>query len=142
MGNQYSGRRPEPTKLKMLRGNPGKRKPNLNEPQPPILQDLTPPRWLTKPCKKEWRRLAPMLARLGVLTETDRDTLAAYCDAWVRWKAAAHQVHTLGMVIPSDPIPVVSPWVKVANDAMTQIRSLLVELGMTPRLTQPHPRDP
>ena len=33
MGNWNSGRRPQPTALKVLRGNPGKRPLNVDEPQ-------------------------------------------------------------------------------------------------------------
>ena len=51
------GRKPTPTALKVLEGNPGKRKLNDNEPRP---EKKAPscPKWLEPEAKKEWRRLA------------------------------------------------------------------------------------
>jgi P27 family predicted phage terminase small subunit len=129
------GRKPTPTALHLLRGNPGKRRRNLREPAPPpVAADLPPPDWLHADAQHEWRRLAPMLGRLGVLTETDVDALAAYCEAWVTWKSATQKLRQFGLVIKTrdgDP-PVVSPYVKIAHHAMAQMRSFLVEFGMTP----------
>jgi len=53
-------RRPKPTALKQLAGNPGKRPLNFSEPRfdpGPI----TVPRQLGKLARVEWRRLAPLL---------------------------------------------------------------------------------
>jgi P27 family predicted phage terminase small subunit len=130
------GRKKLPTALHLLRGNPGKRKLNQDEPQPAALPDLDPPAWLDVTAQVEWRRLAPMLSRLGVLTETDSDALAAYCEAWVTWKEATAKVRQFGMVVKRSKagvdVPVISPYVKVAHHAMAQMRAFLVEFGMTP----------
>jgi P27 family predicted phage terminase small subunit len=129
------GRKPQPTALKILRGNPGKRALSGDEPQPAPLIKLRAPSWLDKDAKKEWRRLAPMLERLGVLTETDTGALTAYCEAWSTWKNATQKIREFGMVVkhPSPgKLPVVSPYMRIANNALTQMRGLLVEFGMTP----------
>jgi len=130
------GRKPEPTALKILRGLPGKRKPNAAEPAPAAVPgDVPPPAWLDVEAQAEWSRLAPMLTRLGVLTETDIGALSAYCEAWATWKGATQKIRQFGMVIkakkPGD-LPIVSPYVKIAHNALTQMRGLLVEFGMTP----------
>jgi len=130
------GRKKIPTALHLLRGNPGKRKLNEKEPQPGALPSLEPPLFLDPQAKTEWQRLAPMLSRLGVLTETDGDALAAYCEAWVTWKEATAKVRQFGMVVKRNKsgvdVPVISPYVKVAHHAMAQMRAFLVEFGMTP----------
>ena len=132
-GNANSGRRPQPTALKLLRGNPGKRKPNPREPKPPPVSTLDPPPWLHTEAQGEWRRLAPMLGRLGVLTESDVDALAAYCEAFITWKQATEQLRTKGLVVKRKGAPPgLSPYLRIANAALAQMRALLVEFGMTP----------
>jgi P27 family predicted phage terminase small subunit len=134
--------------MKLLRGLPGKRKLSRDEPQPAAVVDLTPPAWLDPEAQAEWTRLAPMLERLGILTETDTGALTAYCDAWATWKGATQKIRQFGMVIKSQKdgdFPVVSPYVKIAHNALMQMRALLTEFGMTPssraRVHAPKPTD-
>ena len=51
------GRKPKPTAMKKLEGNPGKRPLNLFEPTP---EEKMPhcPDWLEEEAKAEWERLA------------------------------------------------------------------------------------
>lgn len=65
------GRKPKPTALKKLEGNPGKRPLNELEPMPRVSM-LRCPNWLEPEAKKEWRRLAPVLIDAGILTGADR----------------------------------------------------------------------
>jgi phage terminase small subunit len=60
-----AGRRPEPTALKELAGNPGKRALNTNEPQPGGIPKCPP--HLDKIAKAEWKRIAAELTTLGLL---------------------------------------------------------------------------
>ena len=39
------------------------------------------PRWLDPEAKAEWKRIAPELKRLGILTVLDGPILAAYCES-------------------------------------------------------------
>lgn len=71
---------PKPTALKVLEGNPGKQKLNLNEPQPPALIAVPkPPARLLKEAKAEWKKLAPALVGLGLLTEADVPAFTELC---------------------------------------------------------------
>ena len=81
------GRKPTPTAIKELEGNPGKRKLNDKEPRP---EKKAPscPKWLEPEAKKEWRRLAKKMELMGVLTEVDMAAFAGYCQAYARWKEA------------------------------------------------------
>ena len=81
------GRKPKPTALKVLEGNPGHRPLNKKEPMP---KGKLPrcPEWLEDDAKKEWKRLGKVLAEMGMLTEIDRAAFAGYCQAYARWKGA------------------------------------------------------
>ena len=48
-----AGRKPKPTSLKVLEGNPGKRQLNPNEPKPDASVPKCPA-WLSKEAKREW----------------------------------------------------------------------------------------
>jgi len=128
------GRKPQPTALRVLRGNPGRRALPPQEPAPPPLDGAVPPDWLSPDAQAEWARLVPILTSCGVLTETDRSALVAYCDAYGQWKEAAANIRRFGMVLKTKAgqVPVVSPYVKIAHDALIHMRALLVEFGMTP----------
>ena len=64
------GRKPKPTAVKVLEGNPGKRSLNTAEPKP---EKKAPrcPSWLEDEAKKEWKRMSKQLEQLGILTEID-----------------------------------------------------------------------
>lgn len=72
-----AGRKPKPTALKILTGNPGHRPLNQDEPQPKR-GIPTMPKWL-KPfpfAAKEWKAEAKILDNMGVMTEADARALA------------------------------------------------------------------
>ena len=75
------GRRPKPTRLKVLTGNPGKRPLNPDEPKPERAIPECPAE-LGPVARREWDRLGKELASLGLLTNLDRAALAAYCGAY------------------------------------------------------------
>ncbi len=81
------GRKPVPTKLKLLRGNPGKRTLNDREPQ---IDPSTPepPDWLEGEARDKWFEVCDKLGDLGILTHVDADVLTLYCRTWVRWVRA------------------------------------------------------
>ena len=79
--NPGQGRKPKPTHLKLLEGEVNKKRINFNEPKP---RPKAPkcPSWLSREAKKEWRRLAPELERLNLLTKNDLAMFASYCAAF------------------------------------------------------------
>lgn len=80
------GRKPKPTSLKILEGNPGKRK--IKE-DPDMSSGLPfPPSHLDDYAKEEWDRLAFGLHAIGILYEVDSAVFAAYCQAYSRWRSA------------------------------------------------------
>ena len=76
------GRRPKPTALKKLQGNPGRRPLNTAEPKPPRARAVPPcPPYLEGEARREWHRMAPMLSASGMMSLADATALAAYCQA-------------------------------------------------------------
>jgi P27 family predicted phage terminase small subunit len=127
------GRKPTPTTLKVLSGNPGKRP--LNEREPAAPQGLPEiPEWLDDEAKAEWRRITIDLAEMGLLSKADRPALAAYCTAWSRWVDAEAQVKKYGTVVksPDKGFPMKSPYLSIADQALELMRKLMVEFGLTP----------
>lgn len=128
-----AGRRPLPTALKVLRGNPGKRAINHAEPKPEAKIPTCPPH-LSDEAKKEWRWISKELHALGLLTTIDRSALAAYCQVWARWIKAELQVAEVGEIVkaPHTGFPIQNPYLPVANAALKQMKAYLIEFGMTP----------
>lgn len=139
-----SGRRPLPSAVKKLRGNPGKRKVNKAEPKPkssaPEMPAGLPPLAIA-----EWKAIVPMLAQLGVLTEIDGKALAAYCEYFAQWRQALDEVRERGITVEEPIVKFAdgeseiigykykrNPAVSIANDAAKLMKSFLVEFGLTP----------
>jgi P27 family predicted phage terminase small subunit len=127
------GRKPKPTAIKLLEGNPGKRPLNGQE---PITQVRVPdcPEFLDDEARAEWFRTVPVLRPMRLLTEADRSALAAYCTAYSRWVQAERQVRQYGAVVlsPNKKFPMKSPYLTVADQALETMRKLMVEFGLTP----------
>ena len=127
-----AGRKPKPTELKKLQGNPGKRALNKNEPQPNLaLPDC--PAELSQSAKTEWQRMAQALFDLGLLTQVDRASLAIYCQSYDNWIEAINHLNTDGMVYSTDTgFQRPSPWHKIADMESKTMRAFATEFGLTP----------
>lgn len=129
------GRKPKPTALKLLQGNPGRRKVNADEPAPSTEIPLDPPESLEGVARDEWLRVAPVLHRNGLLTECDTDALVLYCTLFARWQEAERQLRVYGLIIKSksnNGYPILSPFLSISNEASRQCQKLLAEFGLTP----------
>lgn len=128
------GRKPKPTKLKQLAGNPGHRALNSSEPQPPV-PERPPyaPRFLNDDGKKEWRRVVGILMDLGLYTELDRTALAMYCQVYGRWVRMERELADEALVLVGTEGGLYqNPKLHVANKAWEQQRKILAEFGLTP----------
>ena len=126
------GRKPKPTALKLLEGNPGKRPINEKEPIPPK-GTVKCPTWLEPEAKKEWKRLAPSLEAMGVLTQADLTAFAGYCQAYARWKEAEEFISQHGSIFqtPSGYVQQV-PQVSIAQQNLKIMQIFCSEFGLTP----------
>ena len=129
------GRKPKPTRLKVLEGNPGLRPLNDSEPEPEILTRAPhcPKRFgANSEAAKEWRRVTKTLVDTGIITELDTKLLEIYCDAYETYLAAADSIREKGVVLQTDSKWITNPACRVADAATKQIRAIMAELGMTP----------
>jgi P27 family predicted phage terminase small subunit len=126
------GRRPKPTRLKLLTGNPGKRPLNEREPEPePTIPDC--PRELGAVARQEWDRLADELGKLRIITNLDRAALAAYCGAYALWAEATEQIEKYGSMVKSPSgYPQQSPYLAIANRQTEMMMRIASEFGFTP----------
>lgn len=126
------GRRPKPTALKRLTGNPGKRALNHNEPQTRSRRPKLPSH-LGAVAQGEWKRLTRELRAMNLLASADADALAMYCQLYERWVDASKQLTDKGMVVETENgFPVLSPYLSIANQCIKQMLRILIEFGMTP----------
>lgn len=135
------GRRPKPTHLKVLAGNPGKRSLTPTPPEGAVGAVLTPgtpvmPEHLTSEAAAAWRRLAPELAGRGVLTRADGFALELLCEAYAEYRAARVALALHGTTYTTEGIsgPMVRarPEVAIAADAFRRFARMLAEFGLTP----------
>jgi P27 family predicted phage terminase small subunit len=133
---------PQPTHLRLLRGNPSRRPVNRNEPQPARAAEIpAPPDFLTGYAREEWARIAPELFRLGLLTIVDEPALAAYCTSFATFRTA---VETLAKMGEADPVSralmiktvkggaTQNPLFLTARQAANDMLRVAAEFGMTP----------
>lgn len=131
-----------PTNLRILRGNPGKRRFNTREPMPPLPSVCPePPEYLSVVAAEEWRRIAPQAYVLGLLTNLDISLMAVYCEAYARWRAAVaalaeaaeNDPETHGLVLEDDAgNPVANPLVRMVSQASRDLLRFAMEFGLTP----------
>ena len=126
------GRKPTPTSLKLLQGNPGRRPIRGDEPKPPASQP-TCPAHLSPTAKAEWKRLAQSLNAIGLLTQVDRAALAAYCQSYGRWVEAERKLAETPVILKT-PAGYVqpSPWLAISSKQLELMAKFMAELGLTP----------
>jgi len=134
------GPAPKPTNLKVLAGNPGKRELNMNEPKPEVEIEIpSPPSFLGTYAKKEWKRIAPVLHEVGLLTKADYAVLAGYCQCYDRWITSEKIIRSkmkenkgkLTFETESGYVQQI-PEIGISNQAMKEMRNFAKEFGLTP----------
>lgn len=121
----------KPTRLKALSGTlrPGRTK---SEPQP-APATLEAPEWLGGRALEEWDRVAPELAKLGLLTVADVAPLAGYCTAYGHAVDAEIVLERDGLTF-STPTGYVQqrPEVSIARSSWEAVRKFAAEFGLSP----------
>lgn len=125
-----------PTVLKLLRGNPGKRPINKNEPQPPKAIPKMPAH-LDAKAKTAWKELTKLLDDMGVLTLADAKALEILCGIYARMRDLQKEIKRDGYVqqIPNvngDLMARANPAVSLLQKDESTFKAYLSEFGLTP----------
>lgn len=131
-----AGRRPKPTVLKLVEGNPGKRKINKTEPKPKRSIPSCPAH-LSDAGKVAWGRLSVLLDRMGVLTEADSAALERLCDCYSDILICRESLAQDGwtyktMDAQGNTLIKGNPAATQLRAADSQFKSYLIEFGLTP----------
>lgn len=137
-----AGRRPTPTHLKVVTGNPGKRALNKREPKP-AREIPSCPAHLSDTGKVAWGRLSVLIDRMGILTEADGAALERLCDCYAEILECRDVIALHGRVYESvkparregeesEMLIKANPAVAMLADADRRFKAYLVEFGLTP----------
>jgi len=143
------GRKSLPSNVHLLRGNPSKLSAadlaGGNVRVPIVIPPC--PQHLGSAARTEWRRITPHLVNAGLVTELDRASLAAYCQAWGEWALLEAKVKSLmaskgadGVERGSDALidvtssgyKQVAALVQVRDRALDRMLRFAKEFGLTP----------
>lgn len=140
----------EPIKLIIAKGNKHLTKAEIETRQAeeitPCTDDLTPPKYLTKAEKNRFEKLAEQLDKIGILGETDVETLARYVSAQTLYEQATKDLRKLNKERPArsdydtrdDYLVMYDIWTKASETAaklqdryFKQAMAAARELGLT-----------
>jgi P27 family predicted phage terminase small subunit len=147
------GRNKKPALAVVREGNPGKRPVQDSAVLPPSA--LLEPDWaemfpddesVVAEASRQWRKLAPTLARSVGLVGEQQVTLEEYCVCVARIRQNERALSTEGMLISGAMGgQVKNPRTTVLNQYRSHLRSLTGELGLSPasatRITRPESSD-
>lgn len=155
MSFEHSGRRPKPTAIHKLNGNPSKKKLNENEPMP--AGEVVKPEELSGAASGVWDRLAPVCLQMGTLTVADVPAFVRLCELQATAEAASAQKDAPGFAIFLYTTMVdsagnehqqvkVHPAIKIEGETAVKLRPYYDYFGMTPsgraRIHVPKPEQP
>lgn len=129
------GRPPKPTALKVITGH---HKGESASKKASGAHAGEPPAHLNDYAKLEWRRIAPILEKRGLISEEEAAALALYCQAYGRWQQAELKITELagtgdGLIVKAPSgYPIQNPYLAIANKAMEQCYQYLQQFGLSP----------
>lgn len=127
-----SGPRHLPTATKELRGTLRADQQNPDEPMVTALTELPKaPSYLSAMSKTAWRRIGAELVDMTVLTSADLTALEAYCVLYAHWRHAEAKLKK-SMVMDGRNGIVLSPYVRISKDCLKEMKSWMLEFGLTP----------
>lgn len=126
------GPAPEPTSLRIMKGNPSHRPINKAEPQPRAVAP-TSPIPLSERAIEFWNYFVPILASMKVLSEADGVPLANLCNAMCTLEEAQEMIKTEGLIMVSKSGWLqISPFQSLIQQQMKIIGDICSQFGLTP----------
>ena len=141
-----SGRKRKPTAAKALAGTLRHDRLTPEDAGASLLTNIPYcPAHIQGEARREWRRAARRFIALQVLTRADIPALEFYCTLYARWKSAeAYLAQEGGLTIlggATGSTEVPSPYVKISDDCMKQMRPWLAELQSRKSATPAKPKE-
>lgn len=125
----------KPSHLKVVQGTFRPDRAPSKEITPAPATWTTPPRGLDVHARRCWRQYAPMLLRLGLLTEADGQAFVLLCQTWARHERAQARLRAVYRQKPKVTIEAIE-YIRKAEvsveQASRELRQLWSEFGMTP----------
>ena len=126
------GRPTKPTALKIVSGTDQPCRVRVDEPKPKT-DNLRKPRGMSKKANKHWNHIKAMLLECRVLTNADTYLLAMLCTAITEMFEIQALMDDSGVLIKGrHDYPVISPYFRALRLKQQEVKSILVEFGMTP----------
>lgn len=130
-----AGRKPLPTNLHVLNGNPSKiniEERKLAEPRYSAELPVCP-EWLNEAARFEWDRLLPELDGAGLLKKVDMAVFAGYCDNLAMWQKANKLLEAEGFTAETARGGIrAHPAIAIRDKTLEKMKSFAVEFGFTP----------
>ena len=146
------GRKPKPTALKLVEGNPGHRPINHNEPRPNRVAPPCPD-VLKDEERLAWDYLIDELRKMGTLASSDKADMTCYAHWFgtlIKAKSKLIELKAAGDGRDPEVIKtaagnfIQNPWLSIANTAAKELAKICEKLGLDPtsrvRLTLPAPQ--
>lgn len=124
---------PEPTAIRLLKGNPTGKPINSREPKLPVVDLEMPAELQDQAAKDEWTRIVPVLREMRVLTQADRSVLMGYCIAYGIASEARLQLGDLKrMSEQSSGRTMARAEMRILQEALDLMLRFARELGLSP----------
>ena len=125
------GRKRKPTPLKLVRGNPGKRKLPKNEPQ--IAPGIPPcPKHLNDEERKLWAEIGHELYEVGVLTNVDAGVFEVYVTSLDLMRRVKPEVEKALIYRGPNGGPIQNPYLAIYNKAKEHVMKAGAEIAASP----------
>ena len=126
------GRPRKPTAQLKIHGTYRKDRRYSAEPIP-VVNIPSMPKYLKGEAATEWKRIAPLLAKMKCLTEWDRSLLAAYCFEWGVYVELCKKVKIKDLVITTiNGNKIHNPLLSARNKALSNLKEIATEFGLSP----------
>lgn len=128
------GRRPTPPTLAIVRGNPGRRALNADEPSSPALKKMPPaPDFLNEEGRKAWRQEGKRLIAAGLMTVLDLSMFGTWC-IWFSKRAEASRQLNLEDVVKAGAQgnTYINPLMNAISMCSKAMHQIEVEFGKSP----------
>lgn len=122
----------KPSGLKLVTGTDRKDRRNDGEPEPMLLNDLSPPAHLAQRSAAVWAEVAPMLRRMQVLTEADVLALEFLCDAVADYRLARETCGDDFVAHSHKGSQMLNQWFVAKLTAKKSAESMMGKFGMDP----------